>query len=217
MYEFLGNKAERIMVSDPSVLTSWLLSNRPDKRDLTKYFSRGPCQDIISDEYIEYSLLNSDFVVMSYKPVKNNVPEEPIDAFAFLKRTGLNRLHIDIICGPGRGKALFTTIARIATYYSIKYITLGAIDTAFLVYADRYGFKIDSKHPYYKKAGSDLEVGKSMLKFYTKLPAAEKIRNRSTQKYLDTMLDSMNNSRGTLRDGGFPMIIRTDKLSSRLK
>ena len=208
MYEFLGNKAERILVSDPDGINKWLLSNRPDKSDLVDYFARVPCQDLISPDYLEDTLFGSDFIVLSYKPIKKNIPEKPIDAFAILKLTTQDRLHIEIICGPGRGRALFHTIAKIAEFVNAKYVTLDAIDTAFLVYADKYGFKIDSKHPRY----SDLEVGKSMLKFYTKLPPEEKVQNKATKNYLNTMLNAMNNSKGTLRNLGFPMIIRASKL-----
>lgn len=216
MYEFLGNKNERILVTDPEGINKWLLSNRPDKSDLINYFARVPCQQLIPEDYLEDSLYDSDFIVLSYKPLKKNIPEKPIDAFAMLKRTDPDRLNIELICGPGRGQVLFCTIARIAKYSGIKYITLGAIDTAFLVYADKYGFKIDSKHPYYKEANSDLEVGKSMLKFYTKLPPNEKVRNKATEDYLNTMLNAMNNYKGTLRSRGFPMIVRTSKLLERL-
>ena len=216
MYEFLGNKAERILVSDPDGINKWLLSNRPDKSDLVDYFVRVPCQDLISPDYLEDTLFGSDFIVLSYKPIKKNIPEKPIDAFAILKLTTQDRLHIEIICGPGRGRALFHTIAKIAEFVNAKYVTLDAIDTAFLVYADKYGFKIDSKHPQYKRANSDLEVGKSMLKFYTKLPPEEKIQNKATKNYLNTMLNAMNNSKGTLRNLGFPMIIRASKLRQRL-
>lgn len=217
MYEFLGNKPERILVSDPEGLNDWLLSNRPDKSDLINYFARVPCQELISRDYLEESLYGSDFVVLSYKPLQKNIPEKPVDAFAFLKITAPDRIHIELICGPGRGRALFCTIARVAKYAGVKYVTLGAIDTAFLVYADKYGFKIDSKHPYYKEANSDLEVGKSMLKFYTRLPPEEKVRNKATQNYLNTMLNAMNNYKGTLRTYGFPMVIRVNKLIENLK
>ena len=216
MYEFLGNKAERILVTDPGGLNNWLLSNRPDKSDLIDYFARVPCQELIPDDYLEDTLYNSDFIVLSYKPITKNIPEKPIDAFAMLKWDGRDRLNIDLICGPGRGQVLFSTIAKIAKHVGAKYVSLSAIDTAFLLYADKYGFKINSKHPYYKQANSDLEVGKSMLKFYTKLPKEEKVRNKATQDYLNTMLNAMNNSNGTLRSMGFPMVIRTDKLLSRL-
>ena len=216
MYEFLGNKSDRILVSDPNGLNNWLLSNRPDKSDLIEYFSEVPCQGLLSEDYLSDSLNTSDFIVLSYKPLSKNVRAKPIDAFAMLKRIEPDRLHIKVICGPGRGSSLFRTIANIAKESDLKYVTLDAIDTAFLVYADKYGFKIDSKHPSYKTAGSNLEVGKSMLKFYKKLPAEEKTRDQSTEDYLKVMLNAMNNSKGTLRTYGFPMKVKTDKLVARL-
>lgn len=207
-----GDPSKRILVTTPKGVSKWLLANRPDKSNLASYFSKVPCKDGLEAGYIEESLNTSDIIILSYKPFSRNINDKPIDAFATIKVKGKS-LFVDVICGSGKGTLIFCTIVKIAAFMRMKYVSLKALDSAYFIYADKYGFTLDTSDPIYSMYDTDLNFGVHALKNYVKLPAHEK---RNTKNLMNVFLNIMDPQK-VIRNVGFPMKVKVEKLFNKLQ